>query len=130
MLPVTLQSPFGVQRLSPTASAKRELGSHFQPRRHFCGGWGQTFLVFNFLYNNMVYTSDIEVYTYINLCRTSFLWVFHFQQVVKFPDYFQNHALRMIFSKFAQNFMIRRNVKKNSSFHFFFFDKFLKEFLF
>ena len=31
------------------------------------GGWGPTFLVFNFLYNTMVNTLDIAVYMYIDI---------------------------------------------------------------
>lgn len=63
------------------------------PKTFFCiwsggCGWGQTFLVFNFLYNNMIYTFDIGVYNihrYIYLCTTNFVWVLYFGDVGELP---------------------------------------------
>ena len=67
----------------------------------FCGcgcGW-RTFFVFKSLYNNMIYTSYIDVYVCKrNRCTPKVLWVLKFWEVSK-VFFFQNHSRKDGFSK-------------------------------
>ena len=74
-------------------------------------GWGSDFFGRQFVSIHMVYTFDIGVCIYkIYLCRIIILWVYYFQQVGEFPNFFQNLTGGMIFKKMAANFTVLEGI--------------------
>merc|ERR1712035_292502 len=66
---------------------------------------GQTFFVFKSLDNNLVYSSDIDIYLCKrNLCRTKVLWVLKFGEVGDRTNKNQNPPMYETFF-FVQNFI-------------------------
>ena len=64
------------------------------------GGWCPTFLVFNFLYNTMVHTLDIEVYIYIYNCAQQISCGFYiFNKLESCPTFFKITMVGWFFQK-------------------------------